>query len=91
MDIEGGELSALSGAKKTIADNQPAMVFESDENMNRFGYSRKELLDLIANLGSYDFFFINSENNQRIPITESNIAAEFSDILALSSRSPRTI
>jgi len=87
LDIEGGELCALSGAKKTITDHQPCLVFESDENMSRFGYSRKDLLDLIGSLGSYDFFFINSLNNQHIKITDSNISDAYTDILATPCRS----
>ena len=81
MDIEGGELKAFLGAKRTIAKYQPCIIFESDTNMRRYGYERSDILSLLKGLGPYSFFFLSS-NGEYIPITELNIADDYSDILA---------
>jgi FkbM family methyltransferase len=80
IDIEGGELDALSGAIKTISKFQPYIIFESDINMERFKYTRKELLNLIEAQNSYNFFYIGNDN--LIPINNDNLFLDYSDILA---------
>ena len=83
MDIEGGELAALSGAKKTIATYRPYIIFESDENMDRFGYTRKDVLNLIRAAGAYDFFFIRGVNEDYVPLEDVNVVLDYGDILAV--------
>lgn len=82
IDIEGGELSALAGAKKTIASHRPSIIFESDENMERFGYSRKDIIDSINRMAPYDFFFITGKECKLLEITEEKLSLNYSDILA---------
>jgi hypothetical protein len=90
LDIEGGEYAALCGAGKTIREFKPHLVFESDDNMKRFGYSRKDLLALLDTLGPYDFYYV-SELGQLAPVTKSNLHADYSDILARADvRRPAT-
>ena len=81
IDIEGGELAALYGAKKTIATYRPYIIFESDENMDRFGYTREDVLNLIKTTGNYDFFFICKENENCVPLEDINMV--YGDILAV--------
>jgi hypothetical protein len=81
MDIEGGELSALLGAKAVIATHKPHIVFESDENMKRFGYERKDVLELLSACAAYEFYFIEN-NGSLVPVVTSNLNAPYSDILA---------
>lgn len=81
MDIEGGELAALSGAQRMISKYKPHIVFESDDNMIRFGYQRKDVLQQLSEYAPYEFYFI-AENCALIPIHSSNIDAPYSDILA---------
>ncbi|HEY3855119.1 MAG TPA: FkbM family methyltransferase [Verrucomicrobiae bacterium] len=81
MDIEGGELCALSGARETISNHKPDIVFESDENMERFGYKRKDLLQLLSECADYEFYFIDN-SGALIPVEGSNLSAQYSDILA---------
>ena len=83
LDIEGGELAALAGAKKTICTNRPYIIFESDENMNRFGYSRKNIIDQIKTMGLYDFYFIHSTNCRLVKFNEENSSSCYTDILAI--------
>ncbi|WP_182864979.1 FkbM family methyltransferase [Stieleria mannarensis] len=58
IDVEGGELGVLSGAQKTIAEHQPALLFEANESANRFGYSRDDLCSLIRQCAAYEFFVV---------------------------------
>jgi FkbM family methyltransferase len=83
IDIEGGELAALSGASATIASYHPYIIFESDVNMDRFGYTRKDVLDLIKATGPYDFFYIAGTKSKIVKIEEENLSLGFSDILAI--------
>lgn len=83
LDIEGGELAALSGATKTIASCRPHIIFESDENMERFGFTRKDVLDVIKATGSYDFFFIGGTNCRFIKLEEPNLSSGYTDIIAM--------
>ncbi len=86
LDIEGGELSALRGAQALLQNFQPHLIFESDENMQRFGYHRQDLLDLLSSQADYDFFFIPPDSPTLVPLTAENAQSDYSDILARSRR-----
>jgi FkbM family methyltransferase len=58
IDVEGGEFDVFRGAQKTIAEHRPAITFESDENAQRFGYTRKQLCEFLRETGRYRFFAI---------------------------------
>jgi FkbM family methyltransferase len=82
MDIEGGELSALLGAKNAISTHKPHIIFESDhQNMKRFGYERKDVLQLLSEYASYKFYFIDLDGSL-IRVEASNLNAPYQDILA---------
>lgn len=86
IDIEGGELSALRGGADLIRRSQPHIVFESDENMARFGYTRPDLLAFLASLAEYEFFYIEQNSAKLIPVTDANLDHPHFDILARSRR-----
>jgi len=58
MDVEGGELSVVRGATRTLASHQPCIVFESDVNQDRFGYSRADLCRELRFCADYRFFAV---------------------------------
>ena len=51
IDVEGGELDVLRGARNTIAAHRPTVICEIDGRDNRFGTTRRELLDYFRALG----------------------------------------
>jgi FkbM family methyltransferase len=48
MDVEGQEMNVLSGAKRTLARDHPAVVLEANEVANDVGPPRSPSLDLLA-------------------------------------------
>jgi FkbM family methyltransferase len=52
LDLEGGELRALQGAKRAIGKFRPMIVFENDYDSTRFyGYSSDEWFDFFDGIG----------------------------------------
>ena len=58
IDIEGGELSALKGATKTIAGSRPIILFEvgSEYALEKIHVSRRELYDLLTEHLGYSIY-----------------------------------
>jgi FkbM family methyltransferase len=58
LDIEGGELAALRGLKKTIERARPSLLFEcgSEYYLKEIGLSRRELFDFITGALDYQIF-----------------------------------
>lgn len=65
IDIEGGELQALRGAQAMIREHRPHIVFEINSCAERFGYSRKDIFDLLQGLADYEFFEIEKDSSLR--------------------------
>lgn len=89
LDVEGAELSVFSGARRTIALHRPHLLFESDENMQRFGYRRRDVLDLLDSLCEYRYFFVTAAG-ARIPLTAETLEdRQHADVLAVPADPPQ--
>jgi FkbM family methyltransferase len=52
MDIEGGEVRLLHGARQTIAQSRPVILLEaSEEALRRQGSGRDQLLEMLTEMG----------------------------------------
>ena len=89
IDVEGGELAAFRGAESTLRRHQPQIVFESDENTPRFGYTRREMCGFLAGLAPYRFLKIEPAGTGFFPLSpDSDAAADPADILATTLPEP---
>ena len=89
VDVEGAELSVFSGARRTIALHRPHLLFESDENMDRYGYRRRDILDLLDSLCAYRYFFVTAAG-PRIPLTADTLEdRQHADVLAVPADPPQ--
>ncbi|HEX5064618.1 MAG TPA: FkbM family methyltransferase [Myxococcota bacterium] len=61
IDVEGAEADVFAGAVRTIRHHRPALVFEADMNLERFGQTRGQLLAYLASLAPYELFFLEPD------------------------------
>ena len=84
IDVEGAELKAFKGGRNTLITHQPAIIFESDANAERFGYTRKQLIDFLRECGYDRFYFIHKDGKyEPMPASDNS---EVRDIIALTER-----
>lgn len=81
IDIEGGEMAALSGARSTIAEHHPSIIFEVNTNVEKAGYTRSDIVCLLKDLADYQFFFITPQARYK---PASNLKdTSYTDMLAI--------
>jgi len=61
LDVEGAELSVIRGGLATLSRYEPALVFESDVNQARFGYTRADLCRELRSSAPYRFFAVERD------------------------------
>jgi FkbM family methyltransferase len=71
IDVEGAEMAVLNGARGLLRDHQPSLVFEADENMLRFGNSRRDLFAELRRHAAYRMFAV-ADTSEFIPIDETD-------------------
>jgi FkbM family methyltransferase len=71
IDVEGAELDVVRGAEELLRHDPPYVIFEADENMGRFGYTRGELFDVFRRLGKFEFFRLRPGGP--VPIGEDDL------------------
>ena len=81
IDVEGGELDVFKGCTETLEKYKPFLIFESDQNMQRFGYGRKELLEFLNQCAAYQYYYIGT--NSFVEVDPDIESEEYADILAV--------
>jgi FkbM family methyltransferase len=71
IDVEGAEMSVLTGARRLLHEYQPSLVFEADANMQRFGRSRADLFAELQHHAPYRMFAV-TRTSELIPIDETD-------------------
>jgi FkbM family methyltransferase len=86
MDIEGGELAAICGAKESLARLHPMLLIEvADRSLRHQGASSAQLLDLICSYG-YRLFAFSPKTGRPVP-AERKSYYDSEDLLAVSGDS----
>jgi hypothetical protein len=83
LDVEGAELMVIKGGASTLKSSRPAIVFESDTNMARFGYSRLDLMLTLIDYG-YDVFYSISHDGRYTEVDGRSDDPNITDVVALS-------
>lgn len=52
LDVEGGEVDAILGARDTLVKFKPVVLFEDKYHWMRYGYSKKAPHELLTSLGA---------------------------------------
>ena len=70
LDVEGNELPALRGARKTIDRCKPAILFEAGPpwTLTTFGYTRGEMFDFIHDELGYSLWLVSDYLFSRPPM-----------------------
>jgi FkbM family methyltransferase len=79
IDVEGSELEVFRGAERVIAQYAPTIVFEADANMQRFGYSLKDIISVLSASVQYTFVGIGRHGvtHERISSSDWTSYTEF--------------
>lgn len=71
IDVEGAEMRVFSGAEKTLRTHKPAVIYECDINLKRFG---KIQADVEAQLKSFGYRDISRLSDQYGKLTDDYLA-----------------
>jgi FkbM family methyltransferase len=70
LDVEGGELSLLEGASRTLVTSRPVILAEvQDLRTRRWGYAAREIIDLLVR-ANYRWFALTANGNVQPISTE---------------------
>jgi FkbM family methyltransferase len=82
IDTEGAELRILEGMRQTLEEHSPSLLFEADQNMDRFGYGADDLIHLISSANDYKFYTVLDDGNVQSYVRQ----ARSDNILAIARR-----
>ncbi|MBT8426613.1 MAG: FkbM family methyltransferase, partial [Erythrobacter sp.] len=61
IDIEGAELQFFHGARQTLAEHKPVLIFECDGNARRFGHDIGDVIKFLRPLGYGNWVALTDE------------------------------
>lgn len=67
VDVEGAELDVFTGARSLLTEQPPCLVFESDQNMDRFSYTRSDVLAFLRTCTDYTFYGVRADGSLASP------------------------
>lgn len=69
IDVEGGELGVLKGAKRVLSENKPIIIFEFGKGASEFyGSSPVDIFKLLFTEHGYNIYTLKSYIQQKKPI-----------------------
>lgn len=86
IDVEGEELAVLKGARRTLEEHRPALIFEFNVAMSKqAGWDGGELSAFLRSTAPYQFFLLGER--ERMPIELETLSLPenaYVDVLALT-------
>lgn len=82
IDVEGAEFDVFRGGQDVLRRGLPAILFECDANLGRFGRSPAEVLEFLRSLGYPDFYAVDPGGCRPIERLDE-LGEEAADVMAL--------
>jgi FkbM family methyltransferase len=87
IDVEGAEMLVFEGARDILRRHRPAIVFEADENLARFGLEPNDLMDFLRGTAGYRIYGI-ADGPLRLVDAADSANAELRNFVALAPDAP---
>jgi FkbM family methyltransferase len=91
IDVEGGELGVFAGGAEMLRRKQPTIIFEADENMERFGYTREDLLEMLRSYAPYLFMYVTTHGLVPMDGREKVSGDDANNMLAVTPGRPLSV
>ncbi len=76
IDVEGGELQVLRGAKKTITKNKPVIVFEHEKVKAKiYGTDPKDVFDFLVTECGMKIYLLTNYLEEKPPLSKTDFIA----------------
>ncbi|MCC6676171.1 MAG: FkbM family methyltransferase [Phycisphaerales bacterium] len=88
IDVEGAELEVFKGAAGLLRSRPPAIAFEADQNMQRFGYTRADLIGFLSGCSPYRYYYITAHGFTATDKPDESMDDDHNNLLALPPGRP---
>ena len=80
LDVEGAEMRMMNGAEDVFREHRPTLLYECDQNADRFGHSPGDFMERLRGLGYTRFFRVQGLKRTEILAGET---VPYGDFLAI--------